>query len=341
MLPVGGDELIREMCPHALGAQTAEVEVEVAMDRHELADFDAGGDAAFAQPLFRPETGRVVVAGDIEAAQRRGRGQIEGGEVIGREPGNDRHQGQHRFERQHGLDAFAGGEDVPRLRVVSREISEELGGCLVAEASQTGAIVVGDEGVEVGVAFGMVAKAAMGPQLRSLLKMLAEAAIEAFDHAVGLRVKRTDQTVDDAMPGAGAIEGVVARWFVVRLELFVDGKAIGEFGAVVGQHGVNGEREAGEKAFEEPCRGDGAAIGQDLEIDKAGGAVDRDISVAAAAVERRQVFDVDTDKPRRRRGVEGGRRCLLRGEAGADAMALQAAVNGAARQLWVDAAYSG
>ena len=70
--PVGGDELIREMCPHALGAETAEVEVEVAIDRHELADFDAGGDAAFVQPFRRPETGRVVVAGDIEAAQRAG-----------------------------------------------------------------------------------------------------------------------------------------------------------------------------------------------------------------------------------------------------------------------------
>ena len=85
---VGGDELIREMCPHALGAQTAEVEVEVAMDRHKLADFNAGGDAAFSQPLRRPETGRVVVAGDIEAEE--GRGQVEGGKVIGREPGNDR-----------------------------------------------------------------------------------------------------------------------------------------------------------------------------------------------------------------------------------------------------------
>ena len=38
--------------------------------------------------LRRPETGRVVVSGDIEAAQRRG--QIEGGEVVGRERGNDR-----------------------------------------------------------------------------------------------------------------------------------------------------------------------------------------------------------------------------------------------------------
>ena len=44
----------------------------------------------------------------------------------------------------------------PGFRVVSREFSEELGGCLVIETSQAGAIVIGDEGVEVGIAFGMV-----------------------------------------------------------------------------------------------------------------------------------------------------------------------------------------
>ena len=65
--PVGGDELISDKCSHDASAQTAEIEVEVAMDRHEFADFDTGGDAAFAQPLRRPETGRIVVAGDIEA----------------------------------------------------------------------------------------------------------------------------------------------------------------------------------------------------------------------------------------------------------------------------------
>jgi hypothetical protein len=49
---------------------------------------------------------------------------------------------------------------------------------------------------------------------------------------------------------------------------------------LVGQHGVDGEREAGEKALEEAGCGDGAAIGQDLEIDKAGGAIDGDPGLA-------------------------------------------------------------
>ena len=42
--------------------------------------------SAFVQTRRRLEAGRIIVAGDIEA--ERGRGQIEGGEVVGREPGN-------------------------------------------------------------------------------------------------------------------------------------------------------------------------------------------------------------------------------------------------------------
>ena len=69
---------------------------------------------------------------------------------------------------------------------MSREFSEELVGCLVVEASQAGAVVVGYEGVKVGVAFGMVEKTAVvgGAVLRHAAQMLAEAAVEALDHAV-------------------------------------------------------------------------------------------------------------------------------------------------------------
>ena len=56
------------------------------MQRHELADLDAL--MAFVQPFGGLETDRIVIAGDIEAAQRRG--QVEGGEVVGRETGDHR-----------------------------------------------------------------------------------------------------------------------------------------------------------------------------------------------------------------------------------------------------------
>jgi hypothetical protein len=159
----------------------------------------------------------------------------------------------------------------PGEGVVSREFSEELSGCLVVEALQTGVIVVGDEGEEVGIAFGMVEKAAVmgGAALRHPVEMLAKAAVEAFDHAVGLRPEGLGKAMGDGALDADAIEGMLARGFVVGFGLFVDGEAVGELGAVVGQDGMDLEREMAEEAG----RGGAPAIGQDFEIDKAGGAV--------------------------------------------------------------------
>jgi hypothetical protein len=175
---------------------------------------------------------------------------------------------------------------LPGLRVVSREISEEFGGRLVVEAAQAGVVVIGDEDVEVSIAFGMIEKAAVvgGAVLRHPVEMLAEAAVEAFDHAPRLREGR--------LLVCGR-KGRVRRWVMAclaqsrskgcwpeglsgGLPFFVDGKAVGEFGAVVGEHGMDLEREAGAEAVEKAGRGFGPAIGQDFEIDKAGGAVDRD-----------------------------------------------------------------
>jgi hypothetical protein len=48
---------------------------------------------------------------------------------------------------------------------------------------------------------------------------------------------------------------------------------------VVGQDGVDLEREAVEKALDKAGGGGGAAVGEDFEIDKAGGAIDRDPSL--------------------------------------------------------------
>jgi hypothetical protein len=62
--------------------------------------------------------------------------------------------------------------------LATARLSEDLGGRLVIEASQAGSIVVGDEGVEVGAAFGMVAETAVvrGAVLRQEVEMLAEPA---------------------------------------------------------------------------------------------------------------------------------------------------------------------
>ena len=42
---------------------------------------------------------------------------------------------------------------------MSRQFSEGFGGGLVIEASQAGAIVIGDEAIEIGITFGVVEKA--------------------------------------------------------------------------------------------------------------------------------------------------------------------------------------
>ena len=226
----------------------------------------------------------------------------------------------------------------PRFHVVSREISEQLGGRLVAEASQPRAIVVGDEGVEVGVAFGVIAEAAMGLQLWSAVEMLAEPAVEAFDHAIGLRPEGLGEAVGDGVLRANAVKGMLAGGFIVGLALFVDGKAVGEFGAVVGEHGVDLERKAVEETLEKAGGVCGPAIGQDLETDKAGGPVDGNIGVGAAAIERRQVFDIDVDEAGWRIGLKGNGRSFFGREASRDPVALQATVNSAARQRGIDAA---
>ncbi len=76
--------------------------------------------------------------------------------------------------------AIAGGE------ITSGEASELA---LVIEASQAGAIVVGDEGVEVGVALGVIEETAVvgGAVLRHAVEVFAKASVEALGHAVGLR----------------------------------------------------------------------------------------------------------------------------------------------------------
>ena len=157
---------------------------------------------------------------------------------------------------------------------MSREFSEELGGCLIVKASQPGAIIVGDKAVQVGVAFGMVVKAAVvgGAVLRDAGEMLADAAVEAFDHAVGLRPERLGEAMGDGVAGAGAVERVLARGSAVGFSYFVDGEAVGELGAIVGQDGVHRKREAVEKAGEEAGSGFAATIAEDFEIDKAGSA---------------------------------------------------------------------
>ena len=68
-------------------------------------------------------------------------------------------------------------------------------------------IIVGDEGDEVGITLCVVDKAAVvgGAVLRHSVEMFADAAVEALDHCVGLRVEGLGDAVAD---GAGPAEGI-------------------------------------------------------------------------------------------------------------------------------------
>ena len=99
---------------------------------------------------------------------------------------------------------------------------------------------------------------------------LGDATVEAFDHAVGLRVFGLDQAMVDAVVGAGPVEDVLAG----GLALAGGAKAVGELFAVVGQHGAKAKRDFGPQAFQEAGGGGGGFVGSNLEVDPAAGSVD-------------------------------------------------------------------
>ncbi|MEK7265831.1 MAG: hypothetical protein AAB227_07005 [Pseudomonadota bacterium] len=119
---------------------------------------------------------------------------------------------------------------------------------------------------------------------------------------------------------------------------FVVGKAVGPFPAVIGENGVNGVGEALEEALEKGACARRPAIGEYLDIDKARRPVDGDERVGAAAVKRGQRLDVEMNEAERKIGAERGRPLDRSGRLGGHAMAPERSVNGAARQLGVDAA---
>ena len=87
-----------------------EIIVEIARGRRQRERFDACAFGARGQALGRPPSGVIVVAHNIESAQAGG--EHEGGEMIGGERCDHRQARQDTPQRQHRLDAFAGGEDI-------------------------------------------------------------------------------------------------------------------------------------------------------------------------------------------------------------------------------------
>src|SRR4051812_48947699 len=186
----------------------------------------------------------------------------------------------------------------PCVRVWSREISERFERSDITEAFEAGPIVISHEAVEEGITVSMAREGAAGDAaFRFSADSLGDAAVEAFNEPVGLRPIRSGQTVIDAVVGADEIERVMTGSAPGRLVLHIDGKAVGELGAVVGQDGVNAMREVDQEALEKARRSLGVAPWMDLDIDIAGGAVDRDEGIAFAPLQGRQMLEVQVNEP--------------------------------------------
>ena len=109
---------------------------------------------------------------------------------------------------------------------------------------------------------------------------------------------------------------------------------------------MNFERGAVEETPEKASGGVGPAIGQDLQDRQSGWrgrwrprlSAGAGSGIAAAAVERRQAFDIDVNEAGLGYRSQRQGRGLFRGSGERKAMPLKAAVDGAARQPRVDAA---
>ncbi|MEJ2378624.1 MAG: hypothetical protein P8Y71_25680, partial [Pseudolabrys sp.] len=144
----------------------------------------------------------------------------------------------------------------------------------VAEAFKAGSIVVANEAEQEGVSFGRGAKQPVSRAAFGLASDgLDDAAVEAFDQPIGLRTVWSGQPVIDLLVGTDQIEGMTPGWTVLRLIPHVDGEAVGELTAVVGEDGVNRVREVLQEALEEAGCRLGMSPGMDFQIDETAGAV--------------------------------------------------------------------
>src|SRR5664279_480881 len=218
----------------------------------------------------------------------------------------------------------------PCFRVRSREISKGFQGSEVVEAFESGPIVVGNKAVEEGVAIGMARKGApCAAAFGFPADGLGDATVEAFDKPVGLRPIRSGQAMIDPVFGAEEIERVMAGGLTGWLVLHVDGKAVGELGAVVGQDGVNAIWEVSQESPEEACRSLGIAPSMDFDIDVAGGTVDGDEGIAFAPLQGRQMLQIEVNEADRGLFIDADAG-LVRFSALADPVALETAMDGAA-----------
>lgn len=223
------------------------------------------------------------------------------------------------------------------MRVRSRKIRKGLERGDVAEAFESGSIVVVNKFKKEGIALGMGSEVSMGNTSLGLTgNGLDDAAIEALDETVGLRTEWSDEAVDDFAFGADAIERVTTRGAIEGFVFHSNGEAIRELAPIVRDDGVYRMGKVFEEACEEARGGTRIAAGVDFEEDVAGSAIDGDECVALSLLQRRQVFDVDMDEADGGGFEAANGRPLQLGPL-IETMPFKRAMNGASGELWIDA----
>jgi hypothetical protein len=222
----------------------------------------------------------------------------------------------------------------PGERVVVRVIVERFDRGVVADAPETCSVIGVDDVVDVGVSVGLAGEAVLagvGSGWRGAGEGLGDAAVEAFDHAVGLRVERPGELVDDAMGGADPVERMVAGGWLLAMPPGAT-EAVGELGAVVGENGVDLVAEAGEEAFEAGRDRRPVASGDDRDMGEAGAALDGDEHIGRRPLEPRQVLEIDVHEAERGHLEHPRRRGRDLGP-GRHPVPSETAIDGATRQL--------
>ena len=168
---------------------------------------------------------------------------------------------------------------------------------------------------------------------------LADAAIEALDHTVSLRMTRLDEPVVDPVVIADAIEAMTPGWIAFARSAAAIRKRL----AVIRQDGWDFERRFIDETLENSAGIFGGFLVQDLHVNPPGGAINGDEQIPMRGFVRqlRQILDIGVNETRLiiLKGFKRLVVALLLGAQGleiSNALATQATIQARARHVRIE-----
>jgi len=206
------------------------------------------------------------------------------------------------------------------------DASDTFVGCEATQGLQSAAVIIGvDEQLEV------LPQLFVADVVIALDGGVLDGAVHSFDLAVGPRMVGLGEPVFDAVLTADLVEAMDP---VTRCPAVAVLRQVGELDAVIGQDGVQRVWHGFEQRFKECDRGRPVSLVVELGEGELGGAVDRDEQVELAFLGS-DLGNIDVEVADWVR-LELLLCRLVAGHVGqpADAVALKAAMQGRARQVW-------